>query len=672
MAILFVSGILLFSMGALFSIALKRFPLVSLYLVHSLTGLGSLVWLASSVLGLSHHTLQWSLSGPLPFINWTVNMDGLAAFFILILSMVALFASMFAPGYLKSYIHRKNLWFLLMGLNLFILSMGLVLTAGDGWSFLFFWEAMALTSFFLVMFEHEEKKNRLAGFIYLVMTHIGTAFIIALFLILRTRTGSLEFAAMREHMAQVPIYLKNLIFVMAVIGFGTKAGIAPLHIWLPRAHPAAPSHISALMSGVMVKTAIYAFIRLNFDLLGGGPAWWGLVIVLIGLVTSLLGVLYALVEQNLKKMLAYSSVENIGIIFLAIGAALYLQSAGKTVLSLLALSAALIHSFNHALFKSLLFLGVGAVQQQTHTRNVEKLGGLIRCMPWTAAFFLIGSLAISAMPFTNGFIGEWRTLQGLLSMGIVPSDPLLRMVGPVAAAGLALTGGLAAACFVKAFGVSFLALPRSEAAKEAREASKGMLFAMGSLSTLCLATGIVPGLIESLIRPALQAIGLSYPHDELWRMAGGRYAFGEIQPVSLIIMASIVGIGGWLAVRLLAGKNSVRRAETWACGVTLQSQMEYTGISFTQPLRRVFSAILRPRRVVKAEHEQSPYFVTKISYQSVIPSLIEERLYQPAGRFFLGLANGIRRLQSGSLQLYLAYVLITLIFLLVFSGRLHP
>ncbi|HEX2953683.1 MAG TPA: proton-conducting transporter membrane subunit, partial [Bacillota bacterium] len=444
MALSFSIGILLFAAGAIVSIVFRRSPRFSLYLVHLMTGLGSLAWLVSAIDVLLGHPLRWSVLGqPLPFMKWSLSLDGLAAFFMLILAVVTLFISFFAPGYLRSYLHRKNLWSLLMGLNLFVLSMGLVITAGDGWSFLFFWEAMALTSFFLVMFEHEEKKNRLAGFIYLIMTHVGTVFIIALLLILRRQTGSLDFSVMKMHAAQIPANLRNLIFLFAMIGFGTKAGMAPLHIWLPRAHPAAPSHISALMSGVMVKTAIYAFVRLSFDILGGGPAWWGLLIVLIGLVTSLLGVLYALVEQNLKKMLAYSSVENIGIILLALGAALYLRAAGKEFLSLLALSAAFIHTMNHALFKSLLFLGVGAVQQQTHTRNVEKLGGLIRGMPWTAAFFLIGSLAISAMPFTNGFIGEWRTLQGLLSMGSVPSDPLLRMVGPVAASGLALTGGLA-------------------------------------------------------------------------------------------------------------------------------------------------------------------------------------------------------------------------------------
>jgi hydrogenase-4 component B len=372
-----------------------------------------------------------------------------------------------------------------------------VVSFSNGIAFLIAWEIMSLASYFLVVYDRSHENNVKAGSLYLAMTQVGTMFILLAFLVLYKYTGSFDFEAIRSLAAVIPMSVKNIVFVLALIGFGTKAGIIPLHIWLPEAHPAAPSHVSGLMSGVMIKTAIYIMIRIFLDMLQPVPVWWGIVVLIIGALSSLLGVLYALTEHDIKRLLAYHSIENIGIILLGLGSALTFLSLGMPTLALLGIAAALFHTLNHATFKSLLFLGAGSVINETHARNLEEYGGLIKFMPYTAFFFLVGAMAISALPPFNGFFSEWLTFQSLFQ-GIALSSLTAKWIFVAAAGSLALTSGLALACFVKVFGVTFLARPRSKEVTHAKESSIAMRVGMGGLAVLSLLFGVGSGYLISL------------------------------------------------------------------------------------------------------------------------------------------------------------------------------
>ena len=412
---------------------------------------------------------------------------------------MSLASSIYALGYLTEFYGRVSIALLGSLFNGFLLSMTLVVLADNGFFFLIVWELMSLFSYFLVVTEHEKADVRYAGLFYLIMTHVGTAFIMLTFLIFFQAGGSFSFEAFRHPEQPLPEGMRTLAFLLALIGFGTKAGIVPLHVWLPYAHPAAPSHISALMSGVMIKTAIYGLIRLYFDFFGGHfPWWWGFVVLLIGAVSALLGVMYALMEHDLKSLLAYHSVENIGIILLGIGAGMIFQTYGLAEFAALGLLAGLYHTINHAVFKALLFFGAGSLLYATHTRNMEEYGGLLRRMPWTGACFLIGAVSIAALPPTNGFVSEWLVFQSLFLSFQLPSI-FLKLILPLAAAMLALTGVLALACFAKAFGISFLALPRSTHARHATEVPVPMRGAMALLAFACILLGVAPMVVVPLL-----------------------------------------------------------------------------------------------------------------------------------------------------------------------------
>ena len=432
---------------------------------------GNLFAIAGSVLGIlfSGAVLitgtfpAFGIPTSFPLLSLSFRIDYLSAFFMLLISFIALFCSIYALGYAGHFYRKYPLGALGFFYNTFIAGMILVVTAHHALCFLLVWEIMSLTSYFLVIYERREAENIKAGSLYFIMTHIGTAFILFAFLLMYGATGSFDFGEIGNGMAAAPQSLRNAVFVFAIIGFGAKAGIIPFHIWLPAAHPAAPSHVSALMSGVMIKTGIYMLARMGWDMMPGPPPlWWGLLVLICGSISSLLGVLYALSEHDLKRLLAYHSIENIGIILLGLGSSLVFLSAGLKTLALLGLIAALYHTLNHATFKALLFLGAGAVIAQTRTRNIEAYGGLIKVMPQTAFFFLAGSLAISALPPFNGFFSEWMTFQSLF-VGISTFSLATKVIFLLATGALAFTGGLAAACFVKAFGVTFLARPRSAA-----------------------------------------------------------------------------------------------------------------------------------------------------------------------------------------------------------------
>ncbi|PYM21214.1 MAG: hydrogenase 4 subunit B [Candidatus Rokuibacteriota bacterium] len=599
-----------------------------------------------------------------------LRLDGLGAFFLILVGVVAAPAALYGVGYTAAYQGRYSLRWLGAMLNLFLLTMSLVVLADNALTFLLTWEAMSLTSYFLVMTEHERADTVAAGSWYLAMTHVGLALILTAFVLLIPPDGGASFAELRGAAATASPALRGLVFVLAVLGFGGKAGLVPLHVWLPRAHPAAPSHVSALMSGVMVKLGVYGILRLALDLLGVGPAWWGALLIGLGAASALIGVLYALMEDDLKRLLAYSTVENVGLVFIGVGAGLLFVSLREPAAAVLALAAALYHAVNHGVFKGLLFLGAGSVAHATGSRDMNRLGGLIRTLPWTAACFLVGALSIGGLPPFNGFVSEWLLFQSLLP-AIGSTAPLVAPVMTLAVGALALTAGLAAAAFVKAFGITFLALPRSAEAGAAHEAPLTMRLAMVILAVLCA----LLGLGAALILPVLG--GIVAGHAGLPRLAPPLTAGPLLLPPggaasmspSLVAIGLLLAMGGaWLAVRLLAARG-LRVGETWGCGRLGQTpRMEYTSTAYAEPLRRVFAELYRPTEDLAIEvHPESRYFVQSIAYRSEIVPWFERYLYAPLVGRIAAWAARARVIQSGSAHAYLAYLVVALLALLAIS-----
>ena len=540
-----------------------------------------------------------------------------------------------------------------------------VVLSGNVFTFLVSWESMSVVSYFLVTFDRDERSVK-AGLLYAVMTHIGTAFIIILFLVLYKYTGHMDFSGMRAASAEIPEYLKTLVFIFSIIGFGTKAGIIPFHTWLPRAHPTAPSNISSLMSGVMIKTGIYGFIRISMDVLGHGPEWWGITIIVIGAVSSVIGVMYALMEHDIKKLLAYHSIENIGIILLGIGSSMMFGSNGMYTLSAIALIAGLYHTLNHAIFKGLLFLGAGSMVHATHTKNMEDMGGLIKTMPYTGLFFLIGSVSICALPPFNGFVSEWLTYQALL-LGFNAPSITAKIISPLGGAALALTGALAAACFVKAFGISFLGVPRSPHARDAKESSASMIVGMAILAVLCLMAGIFPGTVIGVISPSVIALTGSDGNISYNGLLSIGKTFSSLAPAAILISMLCIGIA--VAVFVIAfGKRKTVYADSWDCGMpSLTPRMQYTATAFTKPIRLIFKRIYLPKRELSISYILKPLFVKSVKYSGEITPFFERYMYEPLTWFIRNAAAKARMLQSGNLNLYLGYILITLILLLIFG-----
>jgi hydrogenase-4 component B len=475
--------------------------------------------------------------------------------------------------------------------------------------------------------------------------------VVASFFVFLPYSHGLDFASMRTASGVVPVGIRTLIFVLAFLGFGTKAGIIPLHLWLPRAHPIAPSPVSALMSGVMLKTAVYGFVRFVFDLLGGGPWWCGYVVLSVGAVTGVLGILYAIAENDLKRLLAYSSVENIGVIFLGLGTSLIFLAHHAPVWAGLALAGALLHCFNHGLFKSLLFLGAGAISNAAHTVNLEELGGLQRRMPFSGATLLVACCSIAGLPLFNGFVSEWLIFRSFLG-GSVLINTKAQVILPLTVGVLALIGGLAAACFVKVFAVAFLGRPRSEAAKHAEEVPLTMRTGLGLLASACLWIGIVPGFF---LRPLVSLVQVLVP--------GAGVPQETLSIARVIPLTAAIVLGASITAALL--KRRERMVRTWACGLPgLTSRMQYTSTVFSKPIRFVFSSVYRPDRKIDRLPKDRPYFPVTVIYHSVRTTSYERAIYRPFVEMILSWAHQLRRMQTGNIQVYLLYIFLALVSLL--------
>jgi hydrogenase-4 component B len=603
-----------------------------------------------------------------PMLSLSLHIDMLSAFFVFIISLIALFCSIYGIGYVKHFYKKYNIGALGFFYNLAIASLFLIVTAANGIFFLIAWEIMSISSYFLVIYDWHDADNVKAGFLYLVMTYIGTAFIIAAFLLIYKFTGSFDFAAIKTGVMLIPADIKNVIFVFAMIGFGTKAGIVPLHIWLPAAHPAAPSHFSALMSGVMIKTGIFMMIRLFLDILQPVPLWWGLTVLIVGAISSLLGVLYALTEHDIKRLLAYHSIENIGIILLGLGSAMTFVSLGMGSLALLGLVAALFHTLNHAIFKSLLFLSAGSVINQTHTRNMEEYGGLIKYMPQTAFFFLVGSMAISALPPFNGFFSEWLTFQSLFQ-GIIALDFPARWIFMLAVGALALTGGLALACFVKAFSATFLARPRSEEVTKAKESSFPMLAGMGALAALSLLFGIFSGQLTfilgeignnlSIFKSTPSLVSLS--KDQIMTVGNG---FASVSGLAFFaIFLAVIFIVVLITKYLINREQKIKTGATWDCGAKLTPRMEITATGFSRSIILIFKGILKPsiQHEIEYHDSESRYLPKSRTIILGVRDIYQSYLYQPFYMLVNVLSLRAKNIQSGNINVYIAYILITLL-----------
>ena len=621
----------------------------------------ALVLLAAGAASIPAAASREVLPVGLPWTGGHIRLDALSGFFLVVIGLGSAASSLFALGYGR---HETQPQRVLPFYPLFLAGLTLVVIADDAFIFLFAWELMSIASWALVLAHHRDSGNTRAAMIYMLMAAFSGFALLLAFGLLAAAAGSYSFDAMRA--AHPAPWVAALVLVLALIGAGSKAGIVPLHVWLPLAHPAAPSHVSAMMSGVMTKVAVYGFIRIAFDLLGV-PGWWaGVVVLALGGITAVLGVLYALMEHDLKRLLAYHTVENIGIIFIGLGLAMAFIANGLHAAAALALTAALFHVFNHAVFKSLLFFGSGAVLTATGERDMEKLGGLIHRMPQTAFCFLVGCAAISALPPLNGFVSEWLTFQAILLHPNLPQWGL-KIAIPADGALLALSAALAAACFVKAFGVSFLGRPRSTVAAQAREVDRFSLAAMFVLAAMCLLAGILPGALIDALAPVAQTLTGAHMPTQIgldWLtivpVAQSRSSYNGL--LVFLFIAASASMMAWAIHRFAS--HALRRAPAWDCGFPDASPVtQYTAGSFAQPIRRVFgSVVFRAHETVTMP---PPGDVAPARIEKSISDPVWDTLYAPIAAGVLRAADVLNHLQFLTIRRYLGFVFAALVLLLL-------
>jgi len=665
---------LLWLVAAFLALGALALPVLRLAAGSRLVYAGSLA-VSLAALGVAAHHLLFPPGAPetlalplgIPWLGAHFRLDVLSAFFLVVVNFGAAVTSLYSLGYGQ---HEPSPRRVLPFLPAFLGGMNLVLLADDAYTFLLAWEFMSVTSWALVMAHHREEGNARAGFVYLTMAAFGTLCLLLAFGLLAGAEGAYAFEQMRAR--QPGPGLASLVLLLAILGTGSKAGAVPLHAWLPLAHPAAPSQVSALMSGIMTKVALYGLVRIAFDLLDEPQWWWSVAVLVVGGVTSVLGVLYALMQHDLKRLLAYHTVENIGIILIGLGLALAFRAEGAGAAAALALTAALFHVLNHSLFKSLLFFGAGAVLTATGERDMERLGGLIHRMPLTALAFLVGSAAIAALPPLNGFASEWLTFQAILVSPQLTSWSL-RFLVPAVGALLALSAALAAACFVKAFGITFLGRPRTAAAAGAHEVDRFSLAAMLGLGALCLLVGLFPAVVIDALAPVTQAlVGASLP-AQLGRpwltvvpIAEGRSSYNALLLFLFIAFSTLVTV---YAIHRWAS-HAVRRAAPWDCGwPDPDPATQYTAGSFAQPIRRVFGTVVfaaqeRIAMPLPGDPEPARLHVS-------LRDFIWEGLYEGVARVVGIVADVLNRTQFLTIRRYLSLVFAVLILLLLVLVAWH-
>jgi len=656
-----VAAAALLALGAASAFAHRlRFWSEAVYGAALVAAVAVLVSSLAFLLG-DHAREVWFLPIGVPWLHARFAVDALSSAFLIVVSLGVALASLYALGYGR---HEQARQRVLPFYPLFAAAMLLVVTAADAFSFLFCWELMSIASWALVVARHDARDNLSAGYLYLIMAGFGTLSLLLAFGLLAGPDAHYAFADIRaSHASSLTI---GVVLCLAIVGAGSKAGLVPLHAWLPLAHPAAPSHVSALLSGVMTKVAVYGFVRIVFDLLGPPSAWWAIVVLAIAGGTTVLGVLYALMQHDLKRLLAYHTVENIGIVFIGLGLALAFEAYSLPWAAALAFSAALFHVLNHSLFKSLLFFGAGAVLGSTGERDMERLGGLIHRMPVTAFAFLVGAAAISALPPLNGFVSEWLTFQAVLVSPQLP-DWGLKLLVPAVGAMLALSAALAAACFVKAFGVTFLGRPRSHEAAAAQEVDAFSLAAMLLQVALCVLAGVFPGTVLDALRPiAERFVGGTMPLQaaESWftivPIADTRSSYN-----GLLLLAFIVAAAGLVATFIHRfATRALRRAPPWDCGFPDPSPAtQYTAASFAQPIRRVFGTLIfaaRERVDMPAPGDSRP--------ASIVVTMVDpawEAFYRPVASAIERITEKLDALQRLSIRQYLGIVFLALVGLLL-------
>ena len=646
-----VLGILLGGAGA---VLFRRRARVADALVRTLVsgGCGVVAVAAALALGGSG-SARLVLHPTLPGGPWVLQMDRLSSWFLLILGLVGAATTWYGAGYLRRRAGSHSVAASHASLSVLLAAMIGVFVAQAAVAFLLAWEAMALSAYLVIVFEHDQAQVRRAGLLYLVLTHIGTAGLIVMFLMWGRHAPDLAFASLA---AATPGLQGTgaIVLLLALLGFGGKAGIFPIHFWLPGAHASAPSHVSALLSGVMIKAGIYGLFRV-LVLFGPPPAWLGWALLLLGLASAVLGVLWALAQHDIKRLLAYHSVENIGIILLGLGLGALGTTYHHPVVALLGFTGALLHTLNHALFKSLLFLGAGVVAHATGTREIDRLGGLARLMPRTALAFLIGSIAIVGLPPLNGFVSEWLVFQGLLHSGMA-TDPM--RVACVAVGGLALTGALALACFAKLHGTVFLGSPRDETVRVRPGAESGLVWPQLALGAACVVIGLAPWLVVPVAaRTAGLVMGGTVDYGEITR-AGGAAASVSIAAAGLLLLGGLI----WAVRRRAPRARRPALGPTWGCGYpAATSRAQHTASSFAGPLMHAFGPVSGSRETRGAA-----------SFRTDSRDLVLDTLARPAWTRIHSAASRLRRLQTGRIQWYLLYLILCLVGLLFYLLSARP
>lgn len=671
-----IASILLFLSTALLApiLSFRQKSLVTFSFIAS--AIASLLAAAAGFLCVSGGaTGSMTLPIGLPDLPFYIRLDPLSGFFVTLVALIGFIISIYSMEYVRAFIPRRSATPLVVFYCLFMAGMLLVLISADAYFFMVSWELMAASSYFLVCYEDDHPSTRRAAFLYILMAHIGAVLILISFGLMAGFAKGFEdfsgfsFEAIRA--SRIPHGWASAAFLLAFSGFAAKAGIFPLHAWLPEAHPAAPSNVSALMSGAMLKIAVYGMLRVSFDLLDITDWWWGGVVLVFGLISAIMGVIYALMQNDLKRLLAYSSVENVGIIFVCIGLAMIFTSFKMGLLASLALIAGLYHSLNHAMFKGLLFMGAGAVLKSTHQRNMEHMGGLIHRLKWTAPLFLVGCLSIAGLPPFNGFVSEWLTFQSFLLSPALPSG-LLNLLIPLGAALLALTAALAARCFVKVYGVSFLGRWRGSEQAQVNEAGWPMRASMLIAAAACLGLGIFPTYVlgwmdivpEMLVGTKISLSAGASGWLWLTPVAADRASYSA--PLVFIGLFAII-----LSVYVIFRSRTtpVRRAPAWDCGFGyVTSRMQYSSASFSMPTRRLYGFLFNIKESVKSGvNPYFPMFNNRFLYHLKIRDRVWHIFYKPFSDAAFWLARRASRLQHGRIQMYLLYSFVTLIALLVFS-----